>query len=113
MRITNDSIQFEAADFSALSDFAKRALTPYAGTTPFETLFANQLNEHIRIAKLIAKQTAAEDPKVDAVLAGLAIADDVQRLAAQPCLDQLVAVLPSALLPGGEKILPMPEVSIK
>jgi hypothetical protein len=96
MKIINDQISFDVADFDALSDFAKAALPPYSGTTPFLVTFANGINEHIRTAKAIAKQNAAASPKVDAVIEGLAEADalDPQKRAdAETCLDQLVVVL--------------------
>lgn len=90
MTITNDILTFDAADFDGLSDLAKVALPPYSGTTPFAETFANQINEHIRIAKELAKQTLAkEDPRIGEILAGLAAADPLKLEDAEPLLTDL------------------------
>lgn len=90
MTITNDTITFQAADFDALSDFAKAALPPYSGTTPFAETFAAQINEHIRVAKELAKQTTiTADPRIDEILSGLAAADPAKLAEAEPLLTDL------------------------
>lgn len=94
MNITNDIITFDAADFDALSDFAKKALPPYSGTTPFEETFSNQLNEHIRVAKELLKQTTVTaDPKLQSLLGSLATADQAKLDEVAPQIDQLLADL--------------------
>lgn len=94
MTIKNDSLTFDESDFDGLSDLAKKALVNYSGEVPFHVLLGNQASEHVSIAKrLLSQTTASIDPKLTAIVEGLAIADAQKTADAQTCLDQLIALL--------------------
>lgn len=96
MKITNDIVSFEPKDFEGLSQFAKLALPVYSGTTPFLETFANDINNHIKTAKSIAKKTVSMDAKFEAVVEGIALAnasDPQKRADAETALDQLISIL--------------------
>lgn len=101
MKITNDRIEFNAADFAALSDFAQKALSelfrksedePGDYAAEFETILSNYVS---RAKDELKQNSAKSDPTTDSILAGLASADEAKRLEAEPLLAQLDALLKS------------------
>lgn len=101
MNITADQIEFDAADFSGLSDFAKKAISELAlSSTPaldgvFEDVFSRLLNDYVTGAKDSLKSTSAQTPSVEAVLESYAVADAAKRAAADLLLADIEVLLNS------------------
>ena len=91
MTIIDDQIKFAAEDFDGLSDFSKKALTAYIGD--YAAYFSVQANRDVEISKLHLKKIAGSDPVTDAILAGLASADEAKLAEAAPILASLDALL--------------------
>lgn len=79
MKITNDRIEFDAADFDGLSDFARKALPVYVGErADFLVVLADTLNSQIEAAKESLVNATRSAESVDEVLNGLAAADQAK-----------------------------------
>lgn len=91
MKITNDTITFDAADFDGLSDFGKKATSVYL--EDYAAYFSAKVNKEIELAKAHLKTLTVADPRTDTILAGLASADEAKLLEAEPLLAQLDALL--------------------
>jgi len=91
MRIENDIVTFDAADFDRLSEFGKRAVVSYL--EDYAAYFSAKVNKEIELAKAHLKTLTVADPRTDAIVAGLAAADEATRLQAEPLLNQLDVLL--------------------
>lgn len=93
MTILNDKIEFTALDFDGFSDPVKKALTVFL--EDYSTHFANSLNAFVAAAQQHAKNLAANEPSVEAVLEGYAAADATKRAEADILLADIEALLKS------------------
>ena len=87
MKIENDLVTFDDADFSGLTPFAAQALSEYAGRgqTPAQ-FFSDEVNQHLERARSLRReQFIAENKDLIEKLAE----DDAAAMAAKPLLDQL------------------------
>lgn len=87
MNITNDQIEFTTDDFAGFSDPVKKALSVYL--EDYAAHFANSLNAFVTAAKQHAKNLAAADPAVSAVLESYANADEAKRASVEQSLSDL------------------------
>lgn len=87
MIITNDQIQFVTEDFDGFSEPVKKVLLLYL--EDYAAHFAGVLNALTDTAKQNAKTTAAQDPVIESILEGFAVADEAKRAAAESLLTDL------------------------
>jgi hypothetical protein len=106
MKIENDAVSFDAADFDGLSDFAKKALPIYVGENlEFQNVLASDINKVVESAKENLIRTTRSSDEVNPLLRKLAAADSAtqaQAIAAiKNVLDPVVAPSPINFLPAG------------
>lgn len=92
MKIANDIFSFDAADFDALSDFAKTTIGPL-----LPDLIADLVNNYVESAKQSAIAARTREPEVAVVLRKLAAADSQKVSDALTAAD---AVLGSVVAPS-------------
>lgn len=91
MNIKNDIVTFSAEDFAGLSDFGKKAVAIYL--EDYAAYFSAKVNREIELAKAHLKTLTVADPKTDALISGLASADETTLAQVEPLLAQLDALL--------------------
>jgi hypothetical protein len=90
MNIIDDKISFDPADFSRLSDFAKRALIGFFGDRVlFNEVLADILNGEIENAKSASAATTAVQVKLEDLSDLLAKADPAEFAQAAAQIDQI------------------------
>ncbi len=85
MTINNDTIAFEAGDFTGLSESAKTALAAYInGGVPIEQYFSNLLNADLKVA--LDAQRARDKEKIIPLLEAIKNSEELK-----PKLEALLA----------------------
>ena len=80
MKIQNDTITFDAADFSGLSDIARKAIETRIGTLEdFAREQGTILTRALDADKARLRKNVSDSPEVTALIEKLALTDDISR----------------------------------
>lgn len=113
MRIIDDKISFDPADFRDLSDSAKRALTGFFGDRVlFSDILADVLNEEIVKAKASAASATAAQVKLTELSDLLAKADAAAFAQAAAQIDQIRVSLGGVPAAPDESAAPLEAPSV-